>query len=207
MAPARRWPPLLRPGNAGSNTTADPIELLDAALAGLPAVEVEWRHRARARAEDRIRALNQLGMANLACGDFARNAAWLHLTLITLNLLAWTQALTPHPRRARGADRRRARRVHCGHRVGDGGPPAPFRVPAGVAVTAMEPALRSRFPSAVTAEVGRNRASINAHPLPRVPVRASDLVEFFAAKLAGRLIPERTYNTVVAVAKRAGVPA
>ena len=38
MAPARRWPPLLRSGNAGSNTAADHIELLDAALAGLPAV-------------------------------------------------------------------------------------------------------------------------------------------------------------------------
>jgi hypothetical protein len=33
-------------------------------------------------------------MANLACGEFSRNAAWLQLTLIALNLLAWTQTLT-----------------------------------------------------------------------------------------------------------------
>jgi hypothetical protein len=38
-------------------------------------------------------------------------------------------------------------------------------------------------------------------------VRATDPIEFFAAKLAGRLIPERAYNATVAVAKRAGVPA
>jgi hypothetical protein len=37
-------------------------------------------------------ALNQLGMANLACGEFARNAAWLQLTLIAVNLLAHTAA-------------------------------------------------------------------------------------------------------------------
>jgi hypothetical protein len=51
------------------------------------------------------RALSQLGMANLACGEFARNAAWLHLTLIAVNLLAHTAArvtrsarrATPHP--------------------------------------------------------------------------------------------------------------
>jgi hypothetical protein len=42
MAPARRWPPLLRSGNAGSNTAADHIELLDAALAGLPAVAEDY---------------------------------------------------------------------------------------------------------------------------------------------------------------------
>jgi hypothetical protein len=40
-------------------------------------VVVGRRHRGRACGEDRIRALNQLGMANLPCGEFARNAVWL----------------------------------------------------------------------------------------------------------------------------------
>lgn len=55
---------------------------------------VERRHRARARAEDRIAGLKTLGLGNLPCADFDRNAVWLHLSLLALNLLVWTQALT-----------------------------------------------------------------------------------------------------------------
>jgi predicted nucleic acid-binding protein len=81
-------------------------------------VAVERRHRARARAEDRIRALNQLGMANLACGEFARHAAWLHLTLIALNLLAWTQTLTLDGELARAEPKRvRYQLAHIAARV------------------------------------------------------------------------------------------
>jgi hypothetical protein len=81
-------------------------------------VAVERRHRARARAEDRIRALNQLGMANLPCGEFSRNAAWLHLTLIALNLLAWTQALTLDGELARAEPKRvRYQLAHVAARV------------------------------------------------------------------------------------------
>ncbi|PSO51740.1 MAG: polysaccharide deacetylase [Actinobacteria bacterium QS_5_72_10] len=83
--------------------------------------------------------------------------------------------------------------------------PLHFAYPWGVAQTSMEPALRSRFRSAATAEVGRNRAGIDAHRLRRVPVRATDPIEFFAAKLAGHLMPERAYGAAVALAKRAGV--
>jgi peptidoglycan/xylan/chitin deacetylase (PgdA/CDA1 family) len=83
--------------------------------------------------------------------------------------------------------------------------PSHFAYPWGVAQTSMEPALRSRFRSAATAEVGRNRAGTDAHRLRRVPVRATDPIEFFAAKLAGHLMPERAYGAAVALAKRAGV--
>jgi hypothetical protein len=60
-----------------------------------------------------------------------------------------------------------------------------------VPVSAMEPALRSRLRSAVMGEVGRNRAGADAHRSRRIPVRATDPSEFFAAKLSGRLLPER----------------
>jgi hypothetical protein len=81
-------------------------------------VAVERRHRAPARAEDRIRALNQLGMANLPCGEFVRNAAWLQLTLVALNLLAWTQALTMDGELARAEPKRvRYQLAHTAARV------------------------------------------------------------------------------------------
>jgi hypothetical protein len=81
-------------------------------------VAVERRHRARA--EDRICALNQLGLANLPCGEFARNAVWLQLTLIALNLLAWTQALTLDGELARAESKRlRHRLLHTAARVAD----------------------------------------------------------------------------------------
>lgn len=57
-------------------------------------VMLERRHRARARIEDRVRELKSLGLRNLPCGSFARNAAWLELSLIALTLLTWTRALT-----------------------------------------------------------------------------------------------------------------
>jgi hypothetical protein len=57
-------------------------------------------------------------MANLACGEFARNAAWLHLTLIALNLLAWTQALTLDGELARAEPKRfRYQLAHVAGRV------------------------------------------------------------------------------------------
>jgi hypothetical protein len=90
---------------------------------------------------------------------------------------------------------------------GTGVTPRHFARPWGVPVSAMEPALRSRFRSAVTGEVGRNRAGAHAHRLRRIPVRATDPIEFFTAKLSGRLLPERVYGASIALAKRGGIPA
>jgi hypothetical protein len=57
-------------------------------------------------------------MANLPCGEFARNAAWLHLTLIALNLLAWSQTLTLDGELARAEPKRvRYQLAHTAARV------------------------------------------------------------------------------------------
>ena len=57
----------------------------------LPTLEV--RHRQRARAEDRIRALKDTGLRNLPFHGFARNQLWLEIVALAADLLAWTQTL------------------------------------------------------------------------------------------------------------------
>jgi hypothetical protein len=54
-------------------------------------VKLECLHRARANAEDRIRAAKQTGLENLPFRDFDLNAVWLELSLIAQDLIAWTQ--------------------------------------------------------------------------------------------------------------------
>jgi hypothetical protein len=54
-------------------------------------VELECLHRARANAEDRIRAAKQTGLDNLPFRDFDLNAVWLELSLIAQDLSTWTQ--------------------------------------------------------------------------------------------------------------------
>ena len=61
-------------------------------LAG-DAVELECLHRARASAEDRVRAAKQTGLDNLPFRDFDPNAVWLELSLIAQDVIAWTQRL------------------------------------------------------------------------------------------------------------------
>lgn len=79
--------------------------------------------------------------------------------------------------------------------------PAHFTYPWGVAVPAMEEALRTRFRSASTGELGRNLPGVEPMRLRRVPVRRTDPDEFFAAKLSGCLVPERIYAEVVGMTK------
>jgi hypothetical protein len=57
------------------------------------AVEIERLHRARANAEDRIRAAKQTGLENLPFRDFHLNQVWLEISLLAQDLIAWTQAL------------------------------------------------------------------------------------------------------------------
>jgi hypothetical protein len=66
-----------------------------ATLTDLPGdpVELECLHRARANAEDRVRAAKQTGLENLPFHEFDRNGVWLELSLIAQDLTAWTQAL------------------------------------------------------------------------------------------------------------------
>ncbi len=83
--------------------------------------------------------------------------------------------------------------------------PSHFTYPWGVAVPTMERALEQRFRSASTGRIGRNTPDTHRLRLARVPVRQSDPDEFFAAKLTGRLLPERAYARLVAAAKAAGM--
>jgi peptidoglycan/xylan/chitin deacetylase (PgdA/CDA1 family) len=85
--------------------------------------------------------------------------------------------------------------------------PRRFAYTWGIPVPALEPALRARFVSAATGHLGRAHPGADLVGLPRVPVRGSDPIEFFRAKLTGRLLPERAYATLVATAKRAGLRA
>lgn len=85
--------------------------------------------------------------------------------------------------------------------------PQHFAYTWGIPVPAMEPALRQRFRSAVTGELGRDLPGADPIRLHRVPVRQTDPLAFFAAKLTGRLLPERAYAGVVAAAKAAGLRA
>ena len=82
-----------------------------------------------------------------------------------------------------------------------------FAYPWGIPVASMETALRERFRSAATGHIGRNMPSTDPLRLRRIPVRGSDPLSFFAAKLSGNLLPERTYDLMVRTAKRVGLRA
>lgn len=75
----------------------------------------------------------------------------------------------------------------------------------GVAVPAVRPLLAERFRSAATGRVGRNHPGHDLLELDRIPVRGSDPLPFFRAKLSGGLGPERAYERIVRGAKRLGV--
>lgn len=79
--------------------------------------------------------------------------------------------------------------------------PAHFAWPWGVPVPALLPAVRERFRSAATGDLGRNLPGGDRHALRRVPVRSSDPLPFFRAKLTGNLGPERAYARLVQAAK------
>ncbi|MFI6445827.1 polysaccharide deacetylase family protein [Kitasatospora sp. NPDC050543] len=85
--------------------------------------------------------------------------------------------------------------------------PRHFAYTWGVPVPHMEPALRARFRTAATGEVGRNQPGADPVRLRRVPVRRSDPIDFYRAKLYGRLLPERAYARIVATAKAVGARA
>jgi peptidoglycan/xylan/chitin deacetylase (PgdA/CDA1 family) len=77
----------------------------------------------------------------------------------------------------------------------------------GVREPLAEAPIRSRFSSAALGHLGVNRPGQDVHALFRIPVRRTDPLPFFRAKLAGALVPERIYATGVRLAKRAGARA
>jgi peptidoglycan/xylan/chitin deacetylase (PgdA/CDA1 family) len=86
--------------------------------------------------------------------------------------------------------------VHLGVR------PAHFAWPWGVEVPELRDELAGRFRSVATGEPGRLGPGGDASRLPRVPVRGSDPLRFFRAKLGAHLGPERAYAGMVSTAKR-----
>lgn len=84
--------------------------------------------------------------------------------------------------------------------------PRHFAYPWGIRVERMEGQLAERFRSSVTGDLGRNRPGQHRMRLLRLPVRRTDPLPFFEAKLRG-LAAERTYGAVVRVAKAAGARA
>ena len=85
--------------------------------------------------------------------------------------------------------------------------PRHFTYPWGVPVPAMEPALRARFRSASTGDLGRNLPDTDRVRLARVPVRQSDPERFFAAKLTGASGPSGRMPRILRLGKAAGLRA
>lgn len=53
--------------------------------------ELDARHRARGRCENRIKTLKSTGLNKLPYWSYAANSAWANLAMLTLNLVAWIQ--------------------------------------------------------------------------------------------------------------------
>jgi hypothetical protein len=85
-----------------------------------------------------------------------------------------------------------------------GAVPAHYCFTWGVPVPEAQPLLLSRFRSAATGLVGRNRPGTDPMNLHRVPVRGTDPLPYFNAKLSGNLGAERAYERIVQTAKRVG---
>ncbi len=83
--------------------------------------------------------------------------------------------------------------------------PRHFAYTWGVPVPRMEPALRARFRTSATGRLGRVRPGFDPTRLPRIPVRRTDPLTFFRAKISGGLLPERAYGVLVHTAKAVGV--
>lgn len=98
------WPAGLRiivrrePLHPGAQQTLDDIDghrftALLTDLADHDIVALDAAHRARARVEDRIKDAKDSGLANLPCGDFARNRVWAALVMVALAVVCWVQTL------------------------------------------------------------------------------------------------------------------
>lgn len=103
------WPPRSRlivrrePLHPGAQQTFDDIDgvRFTAFLTDQPEAdiaELDRRHRAHARVEDRIRCAKNTGLAAMVCDTFDRNQIWLQTILIACDLTVFMQtlALTGH---------------------------------------------------------------------------------------------------------------
>jgi hypothetical protein len=58
--------------------------------------QLDARHRAHARVEDRIRCAKDTGLDHFPSRSFAINQAWLTVVMLAVDLIAWTQHLLLH---------------------------------------------------------------------------------------------------------------
>lgn len=79
--------------------------------------------------------------------------------------------------------------------------PRHFTYPWGIPVPALEGELAARFRSSSTGLLGRNGPEVDRQRLRRIPVRQSDPLPFFTAKLSGDLRAERSYARLVDTTK------
>ena len=77
--------------------------------AGWRLADLEVRHRLRARAEDRIRAMKDTGLTNLPLHAFAKNQIWLEIAQLAYELTVWTQTLAFGDQPARSWEPKRLR--------------------------------------------------------------------------------------------------
>ena len=113
---------LLRPGNAGSNTVADHVTVLDQAIAQLPEEIAAGHHigddpsldyryfgfyssedgtpseldllmRSHAHVENHIGRLKDSGLTRFPFSNFQANSAWLALVCLSADLVRWFQLL------------------------------------------------------------------------------------------------------------------
>ena len=80
--------------------------------------QLEARHRAHARVEDRIRNAKHTGLGRFPSRQFNINAAWLELALLACDLIAWTQTILLHGELARSEPKAlRYRLLHVAARI------------------------------------------------------------------------------------------
>ena len=98
--------------------------------AGDPAV-LEARHRRHAQVENRIKNLKACGLERMPFTSFTANAAWMEMTLVAADLLAWLQALCLDGDLARAEPRTlRYRLLHVAGRITRAGRSTWLRLPA-----------------------------------------------------------------------------
>jgi hypothetical protein len=80
--------------------------------------EIERRHRARARVEDRVRDDKDTGLAKFPFKQFQLNEVWLEIVLLAHDLIVWTQALLLDGELAKAEPKRlRYRLLHVAARI------------------------------------------------------------------------------------------
>jgi hypothetical protein len=102
-----------------TNTTTGPLQ------------QLEVRHRAHARVEDRIRCAKDTGLRRLPSREFAINQAWCLAAAIACDLIAWLQLLALDGDLARAEPKRlRYRILHTAARLTHGQRRRWLRIPA-----------------------------------------------------------------------------